>query len=93
MELILFLGYVNHDISTFIRKVTLIGQSGKRPTQHIFCVAHEWRGTTYFAAETAIEKDHWIRILKDGVRHLEGILTLEYLGISTLEHRFGTHLL
>nr|CAB3244284.1 niban-like protein 2 [Phallusia mammillata] len=65
-------GYVNHDVSAFIKKVTLIGQAGKRPTQHIFCVAHQWRGTTYFAAETAVEKDHWVRILKDSVRHLEG---------------------
>ena len=69
---IVFKGYVNLDISTFSKRVTLIGLANQRPTQHVFLVDHPWRGTTYFATETAIEKDQWLKVFQDSIRHLDG---------------------
>ncbi|XP_078493611.1 protein Niban 2-like [Ciona intestinalis] len=73
-------GYVNQDLVAFSRKVTMIGRAGKRPTQHIFSSSHTWRATTYFAAETAIEKESWVRVLRDAIRHLEGVHNKDEVG-------------
>ena len=63
---------MNPDVNAFAQRVTLIGTAGRRPTQHVFLVDHPWRGITYFATETAIEKDLWLKVFKDGIRHLDG---------------------
>ncbi|XP_076822384.1 protein Niban 2-like [Clavelina lepadiformis] len=68
------LGYVNYDLDSFGRKVTLIGQAGKRPSLHMFSVDHPWRGMSYFAAESSAEKDRWVGMLRDGMRRLDGCL-------------------
>ncbi|XP_039269812.2 protein Niban 2-like [Styela clava] len=66
-------GFVRENVSEVIKKVGSGNEPSKRPTQHVLALYHKYRGTFYMAADSAVEKEKWLKSMQDAERQLSGV--------------------